>query len=363
MSKNKVFVGPGNIAGNAMHVAKSLRVVGINAKSFSYNSHPFGYPCDHDNILFVNPFKSRNFYQKITVNKYTLNIIWTTQKIALFTWAVLRFDTFIFISHETFFKNNCDIGLLKFLNKKVIFLFVGCPERDPKDLINLKDGGYCSFCKDIVLQKSLHCFDEKKRNKIKYLSNKADIIFTQKDTISFISDKSKVRPFFCISDSQISKEDIIKKFTNVKLPIITHLPSNKLLKGTSIVKKSIETLSKQNYQFQYLSEFVTNNEVETILKKTHILIDQFSVGNGLLAVEGMSYGCVVICRTSSWFKKDFPELPFISCELNELNDVLKDLIVNNEKMLGIALKSFEYYKKFHSSEVVGNYYKKTLNLT
>ena len=73
MIKSKVFVGPGNIAGSAMYLANALKLVGINARSFSYNVHPFGYPCDHDNILFNNPFselKGRKYFQKFIVNKY-----------------------------------------------------------------------------------------------------------------------------------------------------------------------------------------------------------------------------------------------------------------------------------------------------
>jgi glycosyltransferase involved in cell wall biosynthesis len=117
------------------------------------------------------------------------------------------------------------------------------------------------------------------------------------------------------------------------------------------------------FQFSFFLKRVNHSEIDNLLKNTHILIDQFSVGHGLLGVEGMANGCVVICRTSKWFKEDFPEVPIVSCEPEELVDTLIDLIKNREKMLSIALKSFEYYKKFHTPEVVGNYYKKTLNLT
>lgn len=366
MKQNKVFVGPGNIAGSAISVAKSLRLVGIDAISFSYNAHPFGYPCDYDNVLFENPFKKQDrfLFQKIVLNKYTLNIIWAFQKLVLFTYALLKYDTFIFISHETFFNNNKDLWVLKFFKKKIAFLFVGCPERDPTDIINQIDRGICSYCQDEGMQNNLNCYNaNKKKKKIEAISGFADIIFAHRDTTSFIRDKRKIRPFFCIAESKTDRNDICNKFSKSIELFITHLPSNKLLKGTENVERSISELRVLGYKFQYYSDRVSHEEVESILAKTHILIDQFSVGNGLLGVEGMSNGCVVICRTAKWFREDFPELPLVSCEPEELKKTLIDLVERPEKMLSIALNSFEYHKKFHTPEVVGNYYKKTLNLT
>lgn len=367
MIKNKVFVGPGNIAGNAFYVAKSLSLVEIDAKSFSYYAHPFGYSCDHDNILVNNPFtehEKRNLFQKMVVNKYSLRCFWAFQKFFFFMYTLIWYDTFIFISYETFFKNNKDLRLLKFFKKKIAFLFIGCLERDPNDIINQTDKGFCSFCKDYGKQKFLNCYKGvRKKIKVEYTSKFADIIFSHRDTTSFVLDKSKVRRFFCISDIKIREEDIYAKFETLNEITISHFPSNNILKGTNWVTHAIFNLKEKGYKFRYIIERVQHSEIEELLKKTHILIDQFSVGHGLLGVEGMASGCVVICRTAKWFREDFPELPLVSCEPEELTDVLIDLISDREKMLEIALKSYKYYKKYHTPEVVGEYYKKTLGLS
>jgi hypothetical protein len=365
MSESNVFVGPGNIAGNAMYIANALKLVGIKATSFSYSAHPFGYPCNIDKILFEDPVnkRQRNFFLKIIFNKYLLSMIWAVQKLFLFFYAIFKYDTFIFISNETFFKSNIDLSLLKIFEKKIAFLFVGCPERDPKDTINLRDRGMCSFCVDKGLQNYLNCYNgNKKREKIEYISRNSNIIFSHRDTTSFIIDKSKIRLFYSLTDLKIDKEVLINKFRGTKEILISHIPSNSLLKGTDSVIEAINQLKLRYYQFQYFSDPINHSEVSNLLKHTQILIDQFSVGHGLLGVEGLANGCVVICRTAKWFKEDFPELPMVSCEPEELSEILIDLITNPEKMLGIALKSFDYYKKFHTPEVVGNYYKNTLNL-
>ena len=366
MKRNKVFVGPGNIAGGAFYIAKSLRLVGINAKSFSYYAHPFGYPCDHDNILFRNPFKKNsniNLFQKLVINKYTLRIIWLIQKLLVFIYAIISYDTFIFISHETFFAKNKDLKILKFLKKKIAFLFMGCPERDPNDTINQTDRGICSFCRDEKKQKHLFCYQDFKRRKIELISYYADVIYAQRDTSSYVRNKEKIKNIFLLTDFNIEKGEIKNKFLNIKEVLITHIPSNSLLKGTVFVLKVIEELQKSGSKFHFFSKNIDHKEVKDLLKRTHILIDQFSAGHGLLSIEGMASGCVVICRTAKWFKEDYPEIPTVSCEPEELKGVLSNLISNNERMLSIANKSFEYYLKFHTAEKVGNYYKNTLELS
>jgi len=366
MSKTVVLVGPRNTAGNAMYVAKALRICGIKAESFSYKSHPFGYTCDHENILFKNPFSipaKRNFIQKIFINKYTLRLIWTIQKNVLFLYTLVHFNTYIFISHYTFFKNNKDLQVLKLFNKKIAFLFVGCPERDPKDYLNYSDRGFCSFCVEQDKQRSLKCYNgDYKKRKIEYISNYANIVFSHKDTISFIQDKYKIRKFYCITDTFISYHELLNKHKSDKEIVICHFPSNKILKETESVVKAIGVLQKRGYKFIFINDRVEHSKINAILKESHILIDQFSFGHGLLGVEGMANGCIVICRVAKWFKQDFPELPLISCEPEELIDVLIDLMSNRENMLYIALKSYEYSKKYHTPEVVGEYYKKTLGL-
>jgi glycosyltransferase involved in cell wall biosynthesis len=364
--KSRVFVGPGNIAGNAASVANSLRAVGIYARSYSYSVHPFGYKCDHENLLIQNPFpdpKKRNFMQKVLVNKYTLNVCRTIQKVIILIYALIKYNTFIFISHETFFSNNLDLRILRSFRKKIAFLFVGCPERDPGDIINKTDRGLCSFCNDFSTQQFLKCYcGQQKKNKIEYISEKADYIFSHRDTASFVLDKSKLRPFYCISSFELSKEEIIKKFKSLSVINITHLPSNHLLKSTSEVIRTIKQINSKYENINFLCARISHDNVLETLKKTHILIDQFTIGHGLLGVEGMASGCVVICRTAKWFKEDFSELPLINCNPDELTEMLINLIDNPGKMLEIALKSMEYYIKYHTPEVVGHYYKDTLNL-
>ena len=58
----------------------------------------------------------------------------------------------------------------------------------------------------------------------------------------------------------------------------------------------------------------------------------------------------------------YPDMPIISCELEELEDILNELIFDRERMKQIAKEGVAYYKKVHSLKVGGEYYKKIMNL-
>jgi len=154
--------------------------------------------------------------------------------------------------------------------------------------------------------------------------------------------------------------EIKNKFLNAERINIVHLPSNKLLKGTDFVFNAIDALKKRGFEFNFIHKRVPHTEIPEILSKCHILIDQFTIGPGLLSTEGMAHGCVVICRLSNWFKEDFPDIPLLSCETDELTEVLINLIQNPNKMAEIALNSYAYFQKYHTHEAAGKYYKKEL---
>ncbi|WP_415376873.1 glycosyltransferase [Patiriisocius sp. Uisw_017] len=358
MAKIKVFVGVDNIAGNSKSIAEALRTVGISATSHSFKVHPFGYGCDRDNILFRVQGK-RSFFKKAIINKYSIRLIHGFQRSILLIKSIIAYDVFIFVSvNNTILNKKRDLPILKFFNKKVAFLFVGCPERNPNDKYNSEKGSYCSFCTDEKLKKYLNCDElDTKAKGIRYIEKFADYIFSQKDTLGFLKYPDKANYFYVLSDIVISEN--IDKFNADKVRI-THFPSNSLLKGTKYVDAAIQQLDPS--KIEYYSKRLSNDEVKVELRKTNILVDQFAHGYGLLAVEAMASGCVVVCKTKKWWREDYPDMPIVSCEPEELADVLKCLIGDRKRMKSLAMQGIEYYKSVHSLKVVGNYYKKIMEL-
>ncbi|MBN2396647.1 MAG: hypothetical protein JXC36_09355, partial [Candidatus Atribacteria bacterium] len=157
-----------------------------------------------------------------------------------------------------------------------------------------------------------------------------------------------------------SCERIIQVKKDENLIRISHFPSNTILKGTRYVLSAKDIINRENVVFNI--ERLSNDEVLNRLNETHILVNQFGSGYGLLAVEAMARGCVIVSRIADWFNNEYPEHPVLHCEAEELVSVLDDLINNPAKIIEIGKKSIAYYNKFHSPEAVGNYYKRVLNL-
>ena len=360
--RSRVFVGPGNIAGNAMHIADCLKKTGIYAVSYSYLKHPFGYETDN-NGLFLTPKKNRSLLKKIYFNRFTIRFVNFFVRIKTFFSALFRFNTFIFISTDTIFRNNADLRILKAFQKKIAFFFVGCPERDPSAEISRIKGSACDICNDTGKQNYCLCTrPERKKKRIRFLEKYADAIFTGKDTTGYLLEPSKQHIVRLVAEPGAA-QDPLSKFNDLSVIRIAHFPSHKLFKGTDYVLKAVEELrSKYGNRIEFTHSRVSNREVKSILEKTHILLDQFKTAYGLLAVEGMANGCIVLNKIADWFRNEHPGYPNVDTDPHNIADTVSRLIENPAEMIGTAKKTIRYYREFHSPKAAGNYYKAVLDL-
>ncbi|MFQ6084234.1 MAG: glycosyltransferase [Methanosarcinales archaeon] len=342
----KVFVGPSNTAGVASQISNALRIVGIEADGYTYSYHPFNY----GNLKKIPLFKKGKltFFNKFLRYIYLL-------------YFIIKYKTFIFISPKTIVKNNKDLIILKLLRKKIAFIFPGCTERDP--FFQRENPKYvCNRCNDIQKQKICLCLEsEKKRKRVKYFEKYADIIFSQDDCANFLN-----RPFewFFITCEPMEKnrDEILKKYRANSYKIY-HIPSNRKLKGTNTVEKVFVNLKSKYPKMDFkIIENKPNKEILELLENCHIIIDQFTGGHGVLAVEAMSRGCNVIGYIDEWFRNKRPDLPVVSSKEEELEKTLVKLIENKNFLYENGKKSIEYYEKHHAPEAVGEYYKQILKL-
>jgi len=361
MRKSKVFVGPINTANGATSIAKALRTVGIFADSYSFDKDFRNYKADYNNILF-GKFETTKF-QKVFINRFTKWPINAIIRIILLIFTLFKYDTFIFISPHSIFTKNLDLPILKLFKKKIAFILLGCGDRNPIDEINSGKDGVCRTCKDVILQQGCYCNNLIKKEKImQNIEYYSDYIFATTDLIGFL--KSKDNYHICyVSSAEPVKYKILKK-TSKDVITITHFPSRPVLKGTLHVLSAMKNIKKKyGHKINFIHKKLLHKELLEILENdSDILIDQFVGSHGLLAVEAMARGNVVIEQIGNWFKNERPELPVVSCNPNDLEKTIEMLLNNPEKMKIIANESIMYYKKYHSPVSVGNHFKKIMNL-
>jgi glycosyltransferase involved in cell wall biosynthesis len=350
-SKLRVFVGPGNTAGNAHYIARALRSAGVRAVSYCYRAHEFGYPTDKT----VSQFRSlkRKGFVKLINNRFVLRPLNAMIRFWFFLTVLFRYDLFYFISPITFFENHRDLAVLKFFRKKIAFFFPGCAERDPHDTLNTMKYSDCWYCNDVAKQQYCLCHEPKlKRSKIEYFEEKADFIFSRPNTSGFLKNPEKALPMWLMTDAPKQPVDL-QRYRDGGPWGIMHFPSHQELKGTRYVEAAIASLNGK-FKIRYLSDRMTNSEVLENLEKAHILVDQFTHTFGLLAIEGLSRGCVVVCRMEEWARKCYPDIPLVSCNPEDLEQTIESLLHNPDRMQKIAEAGIRWFHENATLQVVGN---------
>src|SRR5215213_10255753 len=128
MGKPSIFIGLTEIAGYGANLKRGFRQLGIECDFISLYDHPFKYGGDDPNLLvrwskwlnvkLADTPRSQSFRRTLWRNLYALAML------LLFLWALPRYDIFIFLTHVSFLKH-FDLPVLKLLNKKIVFIFVG----------------------------------------------------------------------------------------------------------------------------------------------------------------------------------------------------------------------------------------------
>lgn len=350
-SKLRVFVGPGNTAGNAHFIARSLRSIGVRASSYCYNVHEFGYATDK----VIPQFRSlkRKGLVKLVNNRFVLRLVNAVIRFWFFLSVMFKYDLFYFISPITFFENHRDLAILKFMGKKIAFFFPGCAEKNPHDDLNSMKYSDCWYCTDVGKQRYCLCHKpEQKRSKIEYFEEKADFIFSRPNTSGYLKHPERSLPMWLMTDAPKLPIDL-QRYQEGAHWRIMHFPSHQELKGTRYVEAAIASLNGK-YKIEYLSERMSNQEVLENLEKAHILVDQFTHTFGLLAIEGLSRGCVVICRMEEWARKCYPDIPLVSCNPEDLEKTIEELLANPARMHQIAEDGIRWFRENAMLEVVGN---------
>jgi hypothetical protein len=129
-----VFVGLSDVAGHFSSLAASLRSAGVDATFHNLSSNPLSHGTKSSRTrplmaLRYAPrgsMRSRFWAALLTVNR----VIRRARSIALFPWAMLRYDAFVLGGHETFF-GGTDLWMLRRLGKRVVVVFTGSDHRPP----------------------------------------------------------------------------------------------------------------------------------------------------------------------------------------------------------------------------------------
>ncbi|MFH1656259.1 MAG: glycosyltransferase [Candidatus Nealsonbacteria bacterium] len=331
MKKIKILHCPSDVGGQAWMISQTERKLGYISDNMIFKSSCFNYSSDY-NLNFKQGDYLRNFLKAFV---FLLK-------------AIKRYDVFHFYFGKSILPFYLDLPILKIFRKKIFFTFQGCDIRQRKYSLNNFEINACKECKDFRCQKKYWSLISFFRLKIALIF--ANKTFVLNPDLKFYSPHSEIFPYLNIDldDWRTIKQKIPKDAIT-----ILHAPSDRSMKGTKYVIKTIEQLKKQGYFVEFkLLENVKHKEMKDLIDRADIVIDQLLFGwYGALAVEAMALSKPVICYLNKNFFNFVPwseDIPIVNANSEDLYNKIKFLIDNPEKRKEIEKKSRWFVEKWHN---------------
>lgn len=343
--KITIGIGPEPMINNVYH-KRALKLYGYSCETFVVDT--FFITKDFDRIL------------KNELPSYLQRFVWYYS----FIFAALRYDCLYmyFNGGPLFgagrFMRFLEPYLLKLARVKTVLLAYGGDVSDTYTNNNLifKNGlisHYPAYAKNKVnIQKQVDRW-----------SRHANFIFSGCDWVDYTYhwDQLMLAHFSIDTNEWVPN---FKEKNEGRLRVL-HAPNHQLIKGTPFIIKAINELKQEGLDIELiLLEKKPNEEVKRMMKEVDIVIDQLVIGwYAMFALEGMSSGKPVICFIRDDLKQLYQfsgllqdELPLISADFQTIKSRLQELYNDRKSLKEIGRRSREYVQKYHSLEVIGNFF-------
>jgi len=366
MGKIRVLHCPAIVAGNAQHLARAERELGIESWAVALVESPFGYETDEvlwdgkDNVIMREIKRWRllwralkgfdiihfNFGQSIMPYWVPPSGIPRIKPLSIRRWLRRR----AYRGYARLFELR-DLPLLKLAGKRIVVTYQGDDARQ---------GDFCRANFEINPESEVESgyysakSDVRKRFLIKKFAKYADYIHAlNPDLLWVLPPYAQFLPY-----SHIDLRDwqpVNNGNLDPKVPVILHAPSHRGVKGTNYILDVTSRLKREGVALELrLVEGVSYIEARHIYESADLLIDQLLCGwYGGLAVELMALGKPVICYIRQGDLKFIPEqmredLPIINATPTTIYEVLKEwLTVRRHELPEVGRRGRAYVERWH----------------
>ncbi|MDD5672072.1 MAG: glycosyltransferase [Candidatus Omnitrophica bacterium] len=338
--KLRVLHCPTSTGGNAWYLSRAERALGIDSDVLIAKSHPFEYPVDINlRLEKTNPVR------------------FAYGKIKAFLEVCDRYDVFHFnfgsslIDFPYALLHHLDLPVLKRKGKKIFMTYQGCDARIRSDTIRRYKTSVCHHCRQ------WHCSvfaDWVKRVRVRKVSRYADKIFALNPDLLDNLPGASLEFYSCVDLEEVKPIP----FEASKTLRVVHAPSAPEIKGTAIVKKTVERLRADGFQVELdLVMNLPHHEAMRRYAGAHVAVDQLYAGwYGAFAVEAMALGKPVLCYLREEdLMRHVPfrnEIPIVPSDEDSLYGNLKMLMTRPALRRELGLKGRAYVEKFHNPVLI-----------
>lgn len=336
----KILHAPHNIGGMAGTMASAQAKLGHKAHSYAFVDNQFKFPA-----TFRLPHKSR-----LNMFKYAMKFAFS-------------YDIFHFYYGASLLGSSlADVPWLHRSGKKIFFHFCGCDCRDEKTVTFKYPLSACKLCWPKLCLPNI-------KDILKVAAKYGHVNFVSTPDLLEFVERSVLMPQSVNFD--LIDSILMEPIENIKLTgkfTIVHAPTDRRIKGTEYVVKSIDNLKKKGLNIELkLIENMTHEETMRLCLNSDLAVDQLFVGSyGLFAAETMALGVPTVCylRDDLIGKYD-EEPPLINARYDNIEDVIHWAYKNQDEIKRIGKSGFDYARKYHHPSQIAmtclEYYKNGTN--
>ena len=354
-AKHRVFIGIQEFADLGLLLALGLREAGLDASTVMLEQpgnprRPYGpdSPSWNSHDSYIRDHGGR------------LAQLWSRAK--TFSRAITGYDTFIYLGASSFFDfvpRRFGLGVLQFLDwrlarslgKTVVVISTGTDLRSyPAMVRELKQASLSSHAKYCEREIGSYGWpDAHQKSKADHVQHLAHHIFSQPNMAQHLT---RAYHFLWVP-ADLSR--LAFEWPESTKPLVLHAPSRRVVKGTQHVLECVDRLQREGYDFRFqLLENLDNEQTRRLLAQSHLVIDQVLLpAYGLLAIEAMATGNVVVGSAVPGYGGFPDDLPMITSTPDDLHDNLASLLDDRERWYGLARRGREYVEAHHDYRRIG----------
>lgn len=338
----RVFIGLTNIASMFGDLRDAFAELGVATYTVSRHA-PAVISGDQSDF---NIHKAKGYIPYFKPRRISARLkSWWDSKIDDYVYkkAVKDCDIFIFF-WDTFKPDHSDLAELKKKNKLIVSVFVGDDVRwYPSMKQEFEKYGLPVISYPQNYDHSPRAL-EKRLSLIRTSERYADHIFSRLDQAQL-----QLRPYYRWNMMVPPAKFHNKPEQRKDRPLVAHAPSNRSIKGTSVILEVFERLKNEGVSFEsLLIENMPNSKAIELYGDADIVIDQLLCpGGGKLGTEALASGCIVMSNMSygKYPQKNPADCPIIDINPDNLYEKLKELILNYEFRCEHAKKGMPYVEQ------------------
>jgi hypothetical protein len=271
----RILIAPVEIAGIAAGLCEGFQENGVIAQVCFSIEHPFRYSRSKDTPWIVRVWQSLGRQRAKTsrinfLSKFIFVLLHRAWSFFILFWALRNFDCFIFLYGSTLTNTRFELWLIRFLRRRIVFIYAGSDSRPP-----YMDGGYSPGGVDDVIPASMSICNAVRATKrrVDLQQKYADYVVCSPASGQFLS--RAYIDWFAMGIPKACQVSSPALRSDSPVVRILHAPSSPLVKGTSVILDALDRLRKRGYAFDLIQlQGKSNSEVIEALDECDFIVDQ-----------------------------------------------------------------------------------------